>query len=44
MHLIQIVSDGDNGTGSTWDGRKILKKNYPSFSVSIAIRKKISFT
>ena len=44
MHLVQIISEGDNSEESTVGWTKYPKTNYRSFSVSIAARKKISFT
>ena len=44
MHLVQIVSEGDNGEESMVGWTQNPKTNSRSFSVSIATRKKISFT
>ena len=43
MHLIQIVSEGDNGKESTVGWTQNLQANSRSFSVSIATRKKNQF-
>ena len=44
MHLVQIISEGDNGEESTVGWKRNPKTNSRSFSDSIASRKKISFT
>ena len=43
MHLVQIVSEGDNGEESTVGWTQNLKANSRSFSVNIGTRKKNQF-